>query len=419
MGSREGRGDFPLIFVWNYITSSSQILGLVAQYLQIAQGPGGSAMNHIPNPKTTQINIKIAEIDRAIQEQIFSLQDEEIRKLVDEKRHLSSLLLSMQEPSNSPPKTNQWYNTDPNTQRLLDDWVGKVKNNCDVSLNFDDKKFCEDFVDLALPKTWHFENDVIVIIAPPSAKIIENIVARGQRHIVVFSDFAKTLKFELNLSDTKYVKFCADLGSVERTFATLQAAANQVIVIPCQTDVSTQCVSKDAITTAVNAGKRTRFENTRTVSKFGESWALNIIHNLPSLADAKNMHDLKVTDVEDAVVVASGPSLNKNVHVLNQIQDSVFIVAALRSLSVLNDAGVIPDLVIQLDAEDDDVAAQLALDEKLKVNNFLFEPTINPGFQKIPRKRTIWSVGQHFFDIHKSFGTKPTPFNVPVSQFTV
>ena len=61
-------------------------------------------MNHIPNPKTTQINIKIAEIDRAIQEQIFSLQDEEIRKLVDEKRHLSSLLLSMQELSNSPPK---------------------------------------------------------------------------------------------------------------------------------------------------------------------------------------------------------------------------------------------------------------------------------------------------------------------------
>ena len=157
------RGEGTIINLHDYVTSSSQILGLVAQYLQIAQCPGGSAMNHIPNPKTTQINIKIAEIDRAIQEQIFSLQDEEIRKLVDEKRHLSSLLLSMQEPSNSPPKTNQWYDTDPNTQRLLDDWVGKVKNNCDVSLNFDDKKFCEDFVDLAYQAA--FENDVIVIVA--------------------------------------------------------------------------------------------------------------------------------------------------------------------------------------------------------------------------------------------------------------
>ena len=109
------------------------------------------------------------------------------------------------------------------------------------------------------------------------------------------------------------------------------------------------------------------------------------------------MHDLKVANVEDAVVVASGPSLNKNVHVLNEIQDAVFIVAALRSLSVLNDAGVIPDLVIQLDAEDDEVAAQLALDRKLKVNNFLFEPTINPGFQKIPKETNYMVSWATFF----------------------
>ena len=87
-------------------------------------------MNHITNPKIAQIERRIAEIDRKIQEQIFSLQDREIRKLVDEKRHLSSLLLSMQEPSNSPPKTNQWYDTDPNTQRLLDDWVEGKKQRC-------------------------------------------------------------------------------------------------------------------------------------------------------------------------------------------------------------------------------------------------------------------------------------------------
>ena len=114
------------------------------------------------------------------------------------------------------------------------------------------------------------------------------------------------------------------------------------------------------------------------------------------------MHELNVTNVEAAVVVASGPSLNKNVHVLNEIQDAVFIVAALRSLSVLNDAGVIPDLVIQLDAEDDAVAAQLALDEKLKVNNFLFEPTINPGFQKYPGNRLYGQLGNIFLTFIKA-----------------
>ena len=47
------------------------------------------------------------------------------------------------------------------------------------------------------------------------------------------------------------------------------------------------------------------------------------------------------------------------------------------------------------------------------MKNFLFEPTINPGFLKIPSNQTIWSLAQHFFDIHQEFGTKPTPFNVP------
>ena len=131
------------------------------------------------------------------------------------------------------------------------------------------------------------------------------------------------------------------------------------------------------------------------------------------------MHDLKVTDVEDAVVVASGPSLNKNVHVLNQIQDSVFIVAALRSLSVLNDAGVIPDVVIQLDAEDNEVAAQLALDEKLKVNNFLFEPTINPGFQKYQGNRLYGQLGNIFLTFIKALELNQRLLMCRVSPFTV
>ena len=36
-------------------------------------------MNHISNSKAAQINNNIVEIDRTIQEQMFSFQDEEIR----------------------------------------------------------------------------------------------------------------------------------------------------------------------------------------------------------------------------------------------------------------------------------------------------------------------------------------------------
>ena len=112
---------------------------------------------------------------------------------------------------------------------------------------------------------------------------------------------------------------------------------------------------------------------------------------MPVIEEAKNIHELSVKGVNDAVIVASGPSLNKNVDQLCKIQDKVFIVTALRSLPVLHEAGIEPDLVIQLDAEDDDVAKQLSLDNQYQINNFLFELVVNPGFLLIPAKQKVWS----------------------------
>ena len=62
---------------------------------------------------------------------------------------------------------------------------------------------------------------------------------------------------------------------------------------------------------AIKKGKKTRFENTRTVSKFGSSWAGNVITNLNFVTKAHNIHDIELKSAESAVIVASGPSLNK------------------------------------------------------------------------------------------------------------
>jgi len=163
----------------------------------------------------------------------------------------------------------------------------------------------------------------------------------------------------------------------------------------------------------VNAGKRTRKENTATASKFGKSWSINALKNIRNFQGSKYLHQMEISGVEDAIIVASGPSLNKNIAKLKDIQNSVFIVAALRSLPILNAAGIEPDLVIQLDAEDKEVAQNLSTNIRNPVKNLLLEGTIDEGFFKIPAQNIIWSLPQHFFDIHQKFGTKPTPFNAP------
>ena len=90
---------------------------------------------------------------------------------------------------------------------------------------------------------------------------------------------------------------------------------------------------------------------------------------MPRAAQGYNLHDVSSNGNDVAIIVASGPSLDKNIELLAEIQDKVVIVTALRSVPVLNAAGIKPDIVVQLDAETDEVASKLGMtiSEKLRI----------------------------------------------------
>ena len=372
-------------------------------------------MNNIPNTKIGALHDTLVGID----EQLFHSREDEdeskIRALIDKRRHAAAQLQTEIEanPQISQYPSDNIYNTNPQIQEFINAWCSRVQKASQDILTFQNYKFCNLFIDHILPQKWHFDNDVIIVISPPSSHVIRALKDRGQNHIVLYCTDNAPTDVASSITELRNTHMCASADELERLFALIQTPAQQVITLPCGTDQFESNDLHQNLINAVNAGKKTRYENTRTVSKFGQSWAENVLRNLPALSNAKNLHELRVSGVEDAVIVASGPSLNKNVDELRGIQDKVFIVTALRSLPVLHAAGVIPDLVIQLDAENNEVAENLTPDPQHIVRNFLFEPTINPGFLKIPSNQTIWSLAQHFFDIHQEFGTKPTPFNVP------
>ena len=372
-------------------------------------------MNNLPSMKFAALHDTIFQIDKQLVDQRTPQNDSIIRKLVDRRRHTLAQIHTeiAADPLFARHQNGDVYTINSQTQNFINIWCSRVKQAAQDIVSFENDEFCNLFIDYALPQKWHFDNDAIIVISPPSYHIIKALKERGQNHVVAYcSDSAKTA-IANTIRDLKNTYICTCADELERLFALLQTSAHQVMTLSCETNQLASHNLKQTIIDAVNAGKKTRFENTRTVSKFGQPWAENVLCNLPTLHNAKNLHELRVTGVEDAVVVASGPSLNKNVDKLREIQDKVFIVTALRSLSVLDKAGVSPDLVIQLDAEDDEVAKTLLPDPQHTIKNFLIEPTINPGFLKIPAKQIVWSLAQHFFDVHQKFGTEPTPFNVP------
>jgi len=372
-------------------------------------------MNNLPSMKIAKLHDTIFQIDKQLVDQRRPQNDSVIRKLVDKRRHtLAQMQIEIAaDPLFAQHQNGDVYATNSQTQDFIDTWCSRVKHAAHDIISFENDEFCNLFIDSVLPQKWNFDNDAIIVISPPSYHIIKALKERGQNHVVAYCADSTTMTIANTIGNPGDTHICTSADELERLFALLQTPAQQVITLSCETNQLSSHDLKQTIIDAVNAGKKTRFENTRTVSKFGQSWAENVLRNLPALQNARNLHELRVTGVEDAVIVASGPSLNKNVDKLREIQDQVFIVTALRSLPVLNAAGVFPDLVIQLDAEDDDVAKNLAPDPQYTIKNFLLEPTVNPGFLNIPAEQIIWSLAQHFFDIHHEFGTKPTPFNVP------
>ena len=279
--------------------------------------------------------------------------------------------------------------------------------------SFKNPNFCDQFLDSILPETWNFSSDVMVISAPPSNTIISKAILRNQSHIVIF-DYHKCIDEQaITRPSNANVVLCQTISDVEIAFAKLQTPAERVITVPCSIDAKFLTKTKDRLSEAIQKGKINRIANTVTANRFGAPWSKNLLHNLPIIANAPNIHQLTVKGVKDAVIVASGPSLNRNIHTLAKIQDRVFIVAALRSLKILNDANIKPDLVIQLDAEDDNVAREFLTKLDIEIENFLVDLTINPWFLKSNAKNLIWSYPSLFDDISRRFGVAPTPFDAP------
>ena len=90
--------------------------------------------------------------------------------------------------------------------------------------------------------------------------------------------------------------------------------------------------------------------NTGTVIGAGIELALNDIQNLPYVIRHRGIDELtNLFKGKPAVIVSTGPSLKKNIHLLQAAQDRIIIVATMQSLRILLSYGITPDFVCTVD----------------------------------------------------------------------
>ncbi|WAM37250.1 motility associated factor glycosyltransferase family protein [Caldicellulosiruptor acetigenus] len=90
-----------------------------------------------------------------------------------------------------------------------------------------------------------------------------------------------------------------------------------------------------------------------TILYFDKMWQENILKNLRYLLESSWINNFKDSFISlPAVIVSAGPSLNKNIHLLKQINDKAIILTGGRTLKILIEHGVKPDFVVTIDGSE-------------------------------------------------------------------
>lgn len=93
-------------------------------------------------------------------------------------------------------------------------------------------------------------------------------------------------------------------------------------------------------------------QNARTIETLGAEWRKNIFENLPAILKSPPVSSLfgEFSGIP-AVIVAAGPSLDKNARFLSSLAGSAIIIAVDTAVRPLLLAGVQPDIVMALDSQ--------------------------------------------------------------------
>ena len=134
----------------------------------------------------------------------------------------------------------------------------------------------------------------------------------------------------------------------------------------------------------------------------------NYLNNIFKLIDEAGIQELSDVVQEfvnyPAVIVSAGPSLDKNVKILNEYKGMVFIVAVDASLNTLKENNVIPDLVVTMDPKFEKINAMC----DKRYNNLPMIVNVISGY-KLLKSHT----GRKFFDLQQNnfIGTIADEYN--------
>ena len=241
-------------------------------------------------------------------------------------------------------------------------------------------------IDQALPLAWDFDKDIIVLVASEELAFVQALVARGQKRIVFAAQGA---------SDTP----CAGLAAVFADSKEKLRRYFQEIVQPYPVRITGIKPAQTPAELEVWADVKHLFTlfltNQKTSRTFGNIWLSQGLQNLPAIADSAHLSALGTAlQGLPVVIIAPGPSLDKNIALLQQLKGRAVLMAAAQCARALSQAGITPDFLVVIDPGD--LVYFLDGVDTGEIDALMVGVSCNPGFFAKPFKnRIVFNANAH------------------------
>ena len=350
-----------------------------------------------------QLHQELTAVDEMIEKYAILEDDKSTRDHIDRRRQLFSeyeLTLIGLLPSDPEAKKvlENLYQPDAELIKFVNLWCGQLRNIEFRPIYLTDAEYCQRFVDCYLPTSWNWSTDFVMLINPFDETLLLELAARGQKNVIIFG--TTTLKsFSENIRG-QFTEFweISSLEHLEHTLTHYPVKVSNICHMDClgQSDAD---IDSEKINKIINDSIYVRQLNMNTIGLHSMKWVNNSARNIPNIFKHKNINCVSLLNSKTGVIVSPGPSIHKNVHLLKEASDKLFIICPIRSVPILRANGVEPDFVFQLDAIGDGFSENAKKYIGAPVKNLVLDFTVDTSFFDFPAEKKFW-----FFSRSKTFG---------------
>ncbi len=201
------------------------------------------------------------------------------------------------------------------------------------------------FAEKMLPNVWSLDEDVVLFFGSGFENVAEVLRRVGQKRMVVYAGPELEVDYPEAVTVTRTAKdvYTAIRGMVPHAPRRLISQALQT----ANFDVD----ELEEVGEQAESAMRDARVYRNTTGAFAQIWTRQCLENLPVIASSASVAvGLGQFSGVPMVIVAPGPSLKKNVALLNAFKGKAILCTFSHTLTALKAAGVIPDVVLTVDA---------------------------------------------------------------------